>query len=226
MANFIPRLDPSSCAFLNARWILKQYPCPHCKHSETLKSHGMLHDKHGKPRGMRLFCSNRNSNKGCGRTLSVFFDDVIPRASFSTPTISRVIEESITPPTPDASSKSAPDDCSRATAYRWIGKTQCSQENLRSHTWKLAQPPRNEMRSALARTWQHLRRAFPSSDCLLSAFQSTLQINPYQTEVAPSFPLSHRADLGRLFQQLVATRNEIRPVSRSVTIERQMPDSG
>lgn len=62
---------------------IKATRCKHCKKSRTFKSHGFLYGvcvkSSGKAiRGLRFFCSNRYSNKGCGRSLSVFYNTCIP----------------------------------------------------------------------------------------------------------------------------------------------------
>jgi hypothetical protein len=69
---------------------LKQTPCPHCKVLGTLIRHGCLYGfDESSPqrktlRARRLFCSNRQRRRGCGRTFSVWFADKIRRLSLTT----------------------------------------------------------------------------------------------------------------------------------------------
>ncbi len=64
---------------------LKCSPCPHCKHTGALNRHGFLkgYDEQNfrqkAVRALRIFCSNRGSNEGCGRTFSVWIGDKVKR---------------------------------------------------------------------------------------------------------------------------------------------------
>ena len=71
-----------------SKWIffcegIKSEQCPHCGKLYTLKSHGSLYGIDPvKPevarRVLRFYCSNRYSNKGCGKTFSINFETIIP----------------------------------------------------------------------------------------------------------------------------------------------------
>jgi hypothetical protein len=69
---------------------LKQMPCPHCKVVGALIRHGYLrgYDESSSQRqtirARRIFCSNRQARRGCGRTLSVWCADKIRRLSLTT----------------------------------------------------------------------------------------------------------------------------------------------
>lgn len=64
---------------------LKCSPCPHCKYTGALNRHGFLkgYDEENfrqkAVRAVRVFCSNRGSNEGCGRTFSVWIADKVKR---------------------------------------------------------------------------------------------------------------------------------------------------
>src|SRR3984885_5547708 len=68
---------------------LKQTPCPHCKGVGTLIRHGFLYGfddtspQRRTRRARRLFCSNRQLRRGCGRTFSVWLADKIRRLSLT-----------------------------------------------------------------------------------------------------------------------------------------------
>lgn len=57
--------------------------CHHCGKTCNLLSHGYIRKKqHGGdplPVGKRVFCSNRRSHDGCGRTIRLFLDNAIGR---------------------------------------------------------------------------------------------------------------------------------------------------
>src|SRR5205085_506945 len=69
---------------------LKLMPCPHCKTVGNLIRHGCLrgYDESNSQRktirARRIFCSNRNARRGCGRTFSVWSADKIRRLSLTT----------------------------------------------------------------------------------------------------------------------------------------------
>jgi len=49
-----------------------------------MRRHGFLLDLSNQLRAYRFFCSNRNGNKGCGRTCSVYLEQVIPKRAINT----------------------------------------------------------------------------------------------------------------------------------------------
>src|SRR5437762_72832 len=77
---------------------LKQTPCPHCKVVGALIRHGFLHGFDDRSpqrttvRARRIFCSNRNARRGCGRTVSVWIADKIRRLSLTTGTLWRFLK--------------------------------------------------------------------------------------------------------------------------------------
>ena len=77
---------------------LKQTPCPHCKVVGTLIRHGYLcgfdenNPKRQTVRARRVFCSNRNARRGCGRTFSFWCADKIRRLSLTTGTLWRFLK--------------------------------------------------------------------------------------------------------------------------------------
>jgi len=72
-------------------YTIKHSPCPHCRRTGNLIYHGYLYGIsecrcHQVTRGQRIFCSNRNKRKGCGRTFSCFLAKYIYRSLLSTTT--------------------------------------------------------------------------------------------------------------------------------------------
>lgn len=49
-----------------------------------MRCHGFLVDLTNQLRAYRFFCSNRNGNKGCGKTRSVYLEQVIPKRAVDT----------------------------------------------------------------------------------------------------------------------------------------------
>ena len=210
MASFIPSLDVNSCEFLNLRAMLQWRPCPHCDKHQALKAHGFLRSTDSSIRGIRLYCSNRYSNQGCGRTFPIYFEKHIPNASLTNQQISKLIE-SYQETTPDKGitliHRVMHGICSQSTAYRWIKKFKLNQSTLRSQTYLLTAPDKTTEGSALSQTWKHLRKAFPAASCILSAFQGKLQINPFRPEDT-RWPFYHRSLPAWLNQYWAATGND------------------
>src|SRR5882672_10490253 len=77
---------------------LKLTPCPHCQVVGALIRHGYLrgYDESSPQRktvrARRIFCSNRNARRGCGRTFSVWIADKIRRLSLTTGALWRTLQ--------------------------------------------------------------------------------------------------------------------------------------
>jgi hypothetical protein len=67
----IPRFYSSESDFKAIHHKLKQFNCPFCRTIGNLNLHGFIYGYDKKRRGRRIFCSNRNRRKGCGRTFSL-----------------------------------------------------------------------------------------------------------------------------------------------------------
>jgi hypothetical protein len=159
---------------------LKQTPCPHCKAVGTLIRHGFLRGfDESSPRktlrARRIFCSNRQARRGCGRTFSVWLADKIRRLSLTTGALWRFLH--------------------RAAVVGILAAIRGSNCHLSDRTWQrvwkrfdLAQ---SKIRTALsgrcpppelpaehqpaAHVLAHLQAAFADADCPIAAFQHTLR---------------------------------------------------
>src|SRR5271170_5085249 len=80
---------------------LKQIPCPQCKAVGALIRHGYLrgyddsNPQRETLRARRIFCSNRNRRRGCGRTFSVWRADKIRRLSLTTHALWRFLQRAV-----------------------------------------------------------------------------------------------------------------------------------
>lgn len=162
---------------------LKLTPCPHCKVVGTLIRHGYLRGyDESKPqrktvRARRIFCSNRQARRGCGRTLSVWFADKIRRLSLTTAALWRFLHR-------DAAG------CICAA----IRTVDCHlSDRTRQRIWKRFDLGQSKIRTALsgrcpppelppepgqrpaAHVLAHLQAAFPDALCSIAAFQHTLR---------------------------------------------------
>jgi hypothetical protein len=171
-----------------AEWLalaerLKQTPCPHCKVVGALIRHGFLrgydesNPQRRTVRARRLFCSNRQARRGCGRTLSVWCADKIRRLSLTTGALWRFLRR-------------AASGC-LAAAIRAVG---CHlSDRTWQRIWKRFDRGQSKIRTALssrcpppelppepgqrpaAHVLAHLHAAFPDALCPVAAFQHTLR---------------------------------------------------
>ena len=83
---------------------LKLTACPHCQRVGTLIRHGSLFGfdelspRRKTIRARRVFCSNRNSRLGCGRTVSVWLAEKIRRLSLTTRGLWKFLQLAVTGP--------------------------------------------------------------------------------------------------------------------------------
>ena len=89
-----------------AEWLaiadrLKLTPCPHCQVVGTLNRHGFLYGfddsspRRKTVRARRIFCSNRSTRRGCGRTFSVWIADKIRRLSLTAGCLWRFLRQAV-----------------------------------------------------------------------------------------------------------------------------------
>jgi hypothetical protein len=122
---------------------LKQTACPHCKVVGTLIRHGFLRgydegDSQRKTiRARRVFCSNRQRRRGCGRTVSVWIADKIRRLSLTTHAVWRFLQRAVAGSIVAASRVVA--DCRRSD--RTWQRFHLSQSKLRTALSACCPPP-------------------------------------------------------------------------------------
>ena len=165
---------------------LKLTPCPHCKVVGTLIRHGFLYGfNDSKPqrktvRAQRIFCSNRNARRGCGRTFSVWLADKIRRLSLTTSGLWRFLQlaaaDSIL-----AAIRAVACYLSDRTLQRIWKRFDQGQSKIRTALSARCPPPElppgqaPPRRPAAQQVLAHLQAAFPDADCPIAAFQQTLR---------------------------------------------------
>ena len=162
---------------------LKVTACPHCKLTGLLVLHGFLRGydesspREKTIRARRIFCSNRNNRRGCGRTFSVWLADKIRRLSLSTgglwTFLQSVVAEGIS-----AAIRRVDCHLSDRQMQRIWKRFDLGQSQIRSALWPLCQPPElpaRSPRSPAAEVLAHLQAAFPKADCPIAAFQHALR---------------------------------------------------
>ncbi len=162
------------------KWVerLKLMPCPHCRHVGRLIRHGCLvgYDESQRPtlRARRVYCSNRHSQSGCGRTFSVWLADKIRRLSLSTRVVWRFLQQVIAGSIA-AATRSMTERSDRTWQRLWK-RFQLAQSNLRTVLLKRCPPPTMSSDRPEAQVLAHLKTAFPQADCPLATFQHAFHL--------------------------------------------------
>jgi len=157
---------------------LKQTPCPHCHAVGTLIQHGFLRgfdesSKQATVRARRIYCSNRNARRGCGRTFSIWRADKIRRLSLTTHGLWRFLQHAVAGSLAAALRAS---DCPRSdrTWLRLWKRFHHAQCHIRTALLRLCPPPEISAplpRRPAAQVLAHLQAAFPNAPCPVAAFQ-------------------------------------------------------
>ena len=174
---FVSSIEQLDASLRNAKLLL----CPHCKHSGTLIGHGLLrgYAEHGGERvirGRRLFCSDRFLRQGCGRTVAILLDCVIPRFSVRATTLfdfTKVVVQGVTRRA--AWLNAAVNALSLSSGYRLWERLLGAQCYLRTKLTSLSSPPASDTTEPLAQLLEHFASALGACRCSFEQFQSQLQ---------------------------------------------------
>jgi len=162
---------------------LKQTPCPHCKVVGTLIRHGFLYgfDENSPQRktlrARRIFCSNRNARRGCGRTFSIWLADKIRRLSLTTGCLWRFLQRAAAGSIL-AAIRAADCQLSDRTLQRIWKRFNHGQSKIRTALSARCPPPELPAEPAhrpAAQVLAHLQTAFPDAHCPIAAFQHSLR---------------------------------------------------
>jgi hypothetical protein len=166
---------------------LKQMPCPHCKVVGTLIRHGCLYgydasnSQRRTLRARRVFCSNRHSRRGCGRTFSVWCANKIRRLGLTTRCLWRFLKRAVAGSL-HAAIHAAGCHLSDRTWQRLWKRFHLGQSNIRTALSARCPPPElsaplpaKTSRRPAAQVLAHLQAAFPDADCPIATFQHTLR---------------------------------------------------
>jgi hypothetical protein len=159
---------------------LKQTPCPHCQAVGMLIRHGCLRGygdtspRRKTIRARRVFCSNRNARRGCGRTVSVWLADKIRRLSLTTRALWGFLQRAVAGSIAAAIHAA---DCQRSdrTWQRIWKRFDHGQSRIRTALSARCPPPQLPAQKPAAQVLAHLQTAFPDTDCPIAAFQHATQ---------------------------------------------------
>lgn len=102
--------------------------CPHCQQQGHLLSHGFVYCNGAapleikKPRGKRVFCSNRHQHSGCGKTIQLYLDNEIPHLQYDTSHLFIFLTSLISMFSIQHAYKVATKTSDPRNAYRWLEK--------------------------------------------------------------------------------------------------------
>jgi hypothetical protein len=166
---------------------LKQTACPHCKVVGTLIRHGFLrgfddsNPQRQTVRARRVFCSNRQARRGCGRTVSVWLADKIRRLSVTTGSLWRFLQRAVAGSV-RAAIRTADGHLSDRTWRRIWKRFDLGQSNIRTALSGRCPPPElpanlptEPAQRPATHVLAHLQTAFPNAHCPIAAFQQTLR---------------------------------------------------
>ena len=153
---------------------LKCSPCPHCKQTGALNRHGFLRGydeenfRQKAVRALRVFCSNRGSNQGCGRTFSVWISDKVKRLFLDAKSLWEFLHQAATTGNKSQAFQKLGCSMGDSAVYRIWKRFLQAQSTIRTALAAICPPPRQTTESssqcAVQATVAHLQQAFNDSE--------------------------------------------------------------
>lgn len=160
---------------------LKFVPCPHCRAAGQLICHGYLHgygDKgHEKiRRGWRIFCSNRNLRKGCGRTFSILLAVWLYRRMIDANRLWNFLKGRLHGSSIKKAWEAISSPFCLETGYKIWASFIRNQSHIRSLLFRLALPTAlNHIQNPAFQLIAHLKKTFRHASCPVASFQIAFQ---------------------------------------------------
>jgi hypothetical protein len=163
---------------------LKLFVCPHCRCIGFLIRHGFLRGyAEGKgsmlvDRGFRVFCSNRNRRKGCGRTFPILYSTFIKNRTVTAKTVSRFLANIVSGINRLKAFTKTGSSLTASSCYRIFNRFKLAQTRIRTLLLSAQPPPDGVgLLDPVLQTILHLNSVFPLSSCPVSDFQSRFQVS-------------------------------------------------
>jgi hypothetical protein len=166
---------------------LKQTRCPHCQVVGALIRHGFLYGfdesspQRRTVRARRIFCSNRQARRGCGRTFSVWCADKIRRLSLTAAALWRFLQGVVASGIL-AAGNAVDGRLSQRTWQRIWRRFDRGQSKIRTALCGRCPPPElpprlptKAARQPAAQVLAHLQAVFPDAHSPITAFQLTFR---------------------------------------------------
>jgi len=128
--------------------LLKCSPCPHCKHTGALNRHGFLKGydeqnfKQKAIRALRVYCSNRGSAGGCGRTFSIWIADKVKRLFLDAKSLWEFLEHAVTSGNKSQAFQNLGSSMNDSATYRIWKRFLHAQAAIRTALSALCPPPK------------------------------------------------------------------------------------
>ena len=174
---FVSSVEELEVSLRDAKLLL----CPHCKRCGTLIGHGFLrgYDEHCSEqviRGRRLFCSNRFLRQGCGRTVAILLNHVMPRFGVRAATLFAFAKTVVMGVSRRAAwLGTGAHALSLSSGYRLWQRLLGAQCYLRTKLTSLGSPPASVATEPLAQLLEHFASVLGPCNCSFEQFQSQLQ---------------------------------------------------
>lgn len=149
---------------------LKLISCPFCKTISTLVLYGPL-----KNRGHRCLCSNRFNKKGCGKTFSFIWGNIIKNHTVKPNDLWEFLKKYLLKKNIDKAIKLSKINFSRRSVNHWIKKLKDVQSILRYYLSKIIHPPTIKSKIPFLQTIKHLKICFNKKDCPIISYQCHFQ---------------------------------------------------
>lgn len=126
-------------------------------------------------RGQRVFCSNRGTRGGCGRTFSLLLADVLPRHTFTASRVWSWLVELLAGLSAKAAAEKLRLPFALESVYCLGRKLRRRLDGLRSRLSREQPPPASDQVDPLLHTVEHLRSVFAGEVCPPATFQLRFQ---------------------------------------------------
>jgi hypothetical protein len=126
-------------------------------------------------RGQRVFCSNRGSRGGCGRTFSFFLAEVLPRHTFTATLLWKWLLQWLAAASLKAAVEKVQLPFALETVYRLRRRLRLRLDSLRALLCREQSPPKSAQADPLLQTTEHLRSVFARAECPAAEFQLHFQ---------------------------------------------------
>jgi hypothetical protein len=126
-------------------------------------------------RGRRVFCSNRHKRKGCGRTFSILWADLIKNIPATTLQLGKFLQNILSGKKIKHAFDMSFERYSVKSRYSLYHKFLKRQTVIRALLSKMTKPPRTDEKNPLAQTMLHMDACFKDDFCPFEAFQRHFQ---------------------------------------------------
>jgi hypothetical protein len=118
-----------------------------------------------------VFCSNRGQRGGCGGTFSLFLADVLPRHTFTSTLLWKLLCQWLAAASIQAAAQSLPRTFPLETVYHLLCRLRQRLDAVRCRLCLEQKAPDSSQTDPLRQTVEHLQSVFPNTLCPVAEFQ-------------------------------------------------------